>query len=960
MLRQADKASALLRRFAQQTRHATNGVVAIRREDKNEWERRVPLTPAHVRLLVHSGLRVLVQPSSIRAFTDDEYVEAGAEIREDLSEADTICAVKEVPIPKLLADKTYMMFSHTHKAQPYNMPMLDTILQKNIRLIDFERISGSEGRLVKFGPFAGFAGTIDTLHALGLALLAKNFATPFLYISHAKEYRSLQAAREDLIQIGDLIRTRGLPREAGPLTFVITGTGSVSQAAQQILHHLPCQYIDASELKSLCEKKEFDNKTIYVTVARARDMVQPKDPKQHFNKDEYYKNPEQYKACFHKSVAPYAKVIINGMYWEEKYPRLLTVPQVQELHKEDRFPLLAVGEITCDPHGSLEFFTKSTSIAHPKYVYDPRSDKAVDWEDFRGQGPIIVGVDHLPAEFPKESSEYFGGPLVDLVKHVAQSDRDDPWEKQAEALPASLANATIACHGKLTPNYEYINSLRKQRTDMKEARENRNVLFLGAGMVSGPAVKYLLRDSKNSITLADVDVKAAEAVLEEWAGDAYHSGRDVEGKTQSARAISLDVSDKAYLTSLVRDADVVISLVPWTMHPMVMDICIENKIPCCTASYVSPGVAALHEKAEAAGVTILNEMGVDPGIDIMSSFQLLERVKADGGVVRSYESFCGALPEPEHANNCLGYKFSWSPKGVMLAAQRPCTFLWNNTEVDIEGRRLYDVALPFTPFKALKMEWVPNGNAINYKDVYGLHDAHTIVRSTLRFGGFSAVIKSMRELGILDADAVLEGLKEGKMSWPQVLAERSGVAVEDFPAHLVKKLTAVRASIAEDGPMSKFYDGSNDAPVEEEVKEALAGMQELGLLDESSEVPNNAGGFIIDSLSTHLAKTLALESHENDFVMMYHRVIADMPDGSVKQYEAKMTERGLPGSSATANTVGLPVAIGAQLVLNGEIAKSGIVRPITPEVYNPVMRELAQLGIRLRESVQDVPKASSA
>eukprot|EP01064_Diplonema_japonicum_P018730 TRINITY_DN2741_c1_g1_i1.p1 TRINITY_DN2741_c1_g1~~TRINITY_DN2741_c1_g1_i1.p1 ORF type:complete len:957 (+),score=318.36 TRINITY_DN2741_c1_g1_i1:43-2913(+) len=945
-------------------RFASSGVVGIRREDKNEWERRVPLTPDHVKKLVGEGVKVLVQPSSIRAFSDEEYSEAGAVIKEDLSEAKTILAVKEVPVSLLIPDTTYMMFSHTHKAQTYNMPLLDAVLNKNIRLIDFERIAGAEGRVVKFGPFAGFAGMIDTLHALGLALLAKSFATPFLHISHAKEYRSLDTAREDLIELGNFIRKRGLPREIGPLTFVVTGTGSVSQAAQQILHHLPCQYIEASELKNLCEKDSFDNKTVYVTIVGSKDMVAPKDPSKKFDKAEYYKNPENFVPTFHEQVAPYAKVIVNGMYWEEKFPRLLTVEQTRALSKENRLPTLVVGEITCDPYGSIEFFTKSTSIAHPLYCYDVANDEAMDMEKFKGQGPLIVGVDHLPAEFPVESSQFFGDPLVSLVSKVAKSDMTASLEQMQSDLPVEVYNGIIAAHGALTPDYEYITALRAARDEEKLNKDNRNILFLGAGMVSGPAVEYLLKDHRNSVTLADVDVAAAEAILDEYAGDAAHAGRDVSGRVQAARAVPLDVSDKTQLVTLVKQADVVISLVPWMMHPEVMDICIDAGVPCVTASYVSPGIEALNDKAKAAGVTLLNEMGLDPGIDIMSTMHMLKKIRSNGGIVKSYESYCGALPEPESANNCLGYKFSWSPKGVLIAAQRPCTFLWKDKVIDLEGSRLYDIAQPFTPFRGLHMEWVPNGNALGYKDTYSLNEAHTVVRATLRYQGFSTVAKAMRELGILDHNDTHEALMSNNdthASWPSILSSMSKTDMEALAQTLANKFKGIRDNLNAAEDVKEFFDYKTMKPIEEEVSQSMSGLKELNLLDDSHIAPKVKSGAVIDALAATLSKGLVFEAHENDFVLMFNRIIAEYPhEGTTVTHVASLAERGTSRMSGTAKTVGLPVGIGAQLVLDGVITQPGIVRPITEDVYSPVLRELSRLGVRMNETQTVQPTAKSA
>ncbi|KAJ9470716.1 Alpha-aminoadipic semialdehyde synthase [Diplonema papillatum] len=947
-------------RLASQRRLAStlkgNGVIGIRREDKNEWERRVPLTPQHVSTLVNDGLKVLVQPSSIRAFSNEEYAEAGGVVIEDLSEANTIVAVKEVPVECLIPERTYMMFSHTHKAQPYNMPLLDEILRKNIRLIDFERIAGEEGRVVKFGPFAGFAGTIDTLHALGVALLAQHFATPFLHVSHAKEYKSLEAARENLIDVGNTIRKRGLPKEIGPLTFVVTGTGSVSQAAQQILHHLPCQYVEASALKALHAKTNFDNKTVYVCVVTAKDMVRPKKKSQSFDKEEYYAHPERYVPTFHESVAPYASAIINGMYWEDRFPRLLTLEQTKTLYKtRGRLPTLVLGDITCDPFGSIEFFTKSTSIAHPLYCYDPATDTSVDFEHFSGQGPLIVGVDHLPAEFPMEASDFFGTPLVPLVKEVATNDGTVPWEVQEKSLPAVVANGVIACHGKLTPKYGYIEELRQKRESVKVEGGKRNVLILGAGMVSGPAVEYILRDKRNSVTLADASVKAAQAILDEYAGDSAHAGRDAAGRNQSSRAVALDVSHAEHLDTLVKQADLVVSLVPWTLHPTVMKTCIDRKVPVVTASYVSPPVQDLHADACAANVTILNEMGLDPGIDIMSSLQMLAKIRRNGGVVRSYESYCGALPEPEASRNCLGYKFSWSPKGVLLAATRPCTFLWKDRLVDLAGPRLYDFAQPFTAFRGLHMEWVPNGNALGYKDVYDLQDAHTIVRATLRYRGFSTAIRALRELGMLDPNKVVEELKKGgkkQVSWGTVLEKLSGVGLGDMAQKLADDFARLQEEMrnAEEG--GHFFDLKLLGSIEDEVTTALSALDELRLSDKHFLAPKVASGAVVDSLAETLNNSLVYEPHESDFVLMYHRVVAEYPHEQKSMvHESSLALRGTAGSvSATARTVGLPLGIGAQLVLDGVITKPGIVRPIIPEVYKPVMKALRKEGVFMNET----------
>ena len=441
-----------------------NGVIGIRREDKNVWERRCPLTPNQVSLLLSRGIvkKVIVQPSTIRCYNDDMFAAAGAELNEDLSGASTICAVKEVPPELLIPERSYLFFTHTIKAQPYNMPLLDTLLKKNIRIIDYERIAGKDGRLVKFGPYAGYAGMIDTLHGLGKALLLKGFSTPFLTVSQSREYRSLDTARRDLILLGQDIRTHGIPREVGPLIIAVCGNGAVSGAAQEILHHLPCKYVMVDELASLWKNKTFDNKKVYVLVVAERDMVARKDSSKPFSKMEYFKNPERYFSTFARDIAPYCQVMVNAIYWEEKYPRLLTNEQARALHREGRFPLLVLGDITCDIGGAVEMLAKSTSIQNPFFVYRVEQNDTLPEEGYTGEGVRILGVDHLPAEFACESSTDFGTGLVPLVEKVAVSDGLAPLSEQHKQLGPEIFNGMVANQGKLTPHFEYIAKLRAE------------------------------------------------------------------------------------------------------------------------------------------------------------------------------------------------------------------------------------------------------------------------------------------------------------------------------------------------------------------------------------------------------------------------------------------------------------------------------------------------------------------
>lgn len=236
-----------------------NGVVGILAETVNMWERRAPLTPSHcARLLLGGGKsrsgvnRIIVQPSTKRIHHDSQYEDAGCEISEDLSECGLILGIKQPKLKMILPDRAYAFFSHTHKAQKENMPLLDKILEERVSLFDYELIVGDDGkRLLAFGKFAGRAGLIDFLHGLGQRYLSLGYSTPFLSLGQSHMYPSLAAAKSAVIAVGEEIATFGLPSKICPIVFVFTGDGNVSQGAQEIFKLLPHTFIEAEELPDI-------------------------------------------------------------------------------------------------------------------------------------------------------------------------------------------------------------------------------------------------------------------------------------------------------------------------------------------------------------------------------------------------------------------------------------------------------------------------------------------------------------------------------------------------------------------------------------------------------------------------------------------------------------------------------------------------------------------------------------
>ena len=427
--------------------------IAIRREDKNQWERRAPLTPDQVTKLVEHGLDFSVQPSAIRAFADDEYYQAGAAVLDDISEADVVLAIKEIPVELLESGKTYLFFSHTIKGQPHNMPLLKRLLELNCQLIDYERVVDTQNRrLIFFGEHAGLAGMIDTLHVLGQRLAWEGINTPFAAVKPTYEYADLPAAQHAIRAVGQRILEEGLPVELLPFVIGIAGYGNVSRGAQAILDLLPIREIAPAELESLAEADNVYRNFIYKVVFKEEDTVEPVAPDQSFDLAEFFEHPDRYRSKF-SPYLPHLSVLVNCIYWDTPYPRLLTKATARHLYQAGHPPRLRViGDISCDIEGAIEPTIKATSPDNPAYTWNPASDTALD--GVAGDGPVIMAVDNLPCELPIEASTSFGQALLPFIPALAACDFSVDFE--ACDLPPELKGATIVYHGELTPDYRYL------------------------------------------------------------------------------------------------------------------------------------------------------------------------------------------------------------------------------------------------------------------------------------------------------------------------------------------------------------------------------------------------------------------------------------------------------------------------------------------------------------------------
>lgn len=425
--------------------------IGIRHEDKYLMERRAAITPAHAKKLHELGLTVIAEHSDKRVFKAEEYLQAGATIAEDLRQADVIVGVKEIPEHHFEQGKTYLFFSHVVKGQPYNMPMLKAMMDKGCNLIDYEKIENEEGkRLIFFGRFAGLAGAINSLWSLGQRLKVKGVDTPFSNLKQTYRYNSLTEARAAVSEAGLQIARQGLPDALSPLVIGITGDGNVARGAHEILNLLPGIELTPAQLLAL-KPGDLPRNVVVKVIFREQDLSRPKDTDTEFELQHYYRNPQLYENQFEQYI-PQLSLLLNCMYWDARYPRIVTKDFLEKLYSAGDPKLEVIGDITCDPDGSVECTHKGTPIDDPVFVYNPFTRKYT--MGFEGDGLLVMAVDILPSELPREASMSFGDALLPYLPAIAKTDFAQPLDKLG--IPSAIRKALILHQGKLTPEYAYI------------------------------------------------------------------------------------------------------------------------------------------------------------------------------------------------------------------------------------------------------------------------------------------------------------------------------------------------------------------------------------------------------------------------------------------------------------------------------------------------------------------------
>jgi alpha-aminoadipic semialdehyde synthase len=426
--------------------------LAIRRETKSRWERRTPITPALAGRLIHDhDLEVLVQPSPRRVFPDHDFASRGARVTTDLSAARVVFGVKEIPVDEILPDTTYVYFSHVIKGQPYNMEMLAKLLSSRCTLIDYECVTDDEGRrLIFFGRFAGLAGMIDTLSILGRRLDHEGVTTPLAQIEPAHAYDSLDEAKDAVRAAGSAIAHTGLPDGLAPLVVGVAGYGNVARGVQEILHELPLLEVAPDELDRISVRDA--RRHVIATTFREHHLVEPTAPGVAFDLQHYYAHGDAYRSRFARYL-PSLTVLVNANYWDERYPRLVTKAELAALYGAARAPRLRViGDLGCDIGGAVECTAETTEPGNPAYVWNPVADSIA--YGIVGDGPVVLAVDILPAELPREASDEFASALGPFLVAIARADYDVPFEDLD--LPPAIRRAVIVHRGELTADYAYL------------------------------------------------------------------------------------------------------------------------------------------------------------------------------------------------------------------------------------------------------------------------------------------------------------------------------------------------------------------------------------------------------------------------------------------------------------------------------------------------------------------------
>jgi saccharopine dehydrogenase-like NADP-dependent oxidoreductase len=429
------------------------------------------------------------------------------------------------------------------------------------------------------------------------------------------------------------------------------------------------------------------------------------------------------------------------------------------------------------------------------------------------------------------------------------------------------------------------------------------VLLLGAGMVAKPIAEYILRN-KIDLTIASRTVWKAEKII---------------GNHTNGKAVSWTADDLKGLDHMVSNHDLTISLLPNIHHVTVAKLCIKHKKNMVTTSYISPEMKALDNEVRNAGIIILNEIGVDPGFNQMTAMRIIDKIKSEGGKIKEFYSLCGALAAPEEADNPFKYKFTWSPRGVLMAGNYSAKYLKNGEIIDIPSEDLFKNPLKIDFPEVGTMEVYPNRDSLAYKDIYDLPDIETMYRGTFRYPNWCESMDALKSLGLLSTE---KHKFEGK-TYKEVVAEKLDV----YPKN-IKEKAAGRLKLNLHSP-------------------AIVALDWLGYF--SNERVNLAKGSTFDITVDLMLKKMMLPEGARDMVIMQHTLLIENANGQKEVIKSRFLDFASKDDTSIARTVALPAAIAVKMILEGKITEKGVQIPVAKTIYEPVLNELEKMGIAMVE-----------
>lgn len=455
-------------------------------------------------------------------------------------------------------------------------------------------------------------------------------------------------------------------------------------------------------------------------------------------------------------------------------------------------------------------------------------------------------------------------------------------------------------------------------------------LLLGAGLVSGPFITYTAKKGHQLVVATRTKKKADDLI---------------KGLGSNVTAVEFDIEKQGAdeeLNKLVQETDCVVSLLPWTLHMKAARVAMKHSKHFCTSSYVSDDMRSLHAEAVEKKLVMVNECGVDPGLDHMSAKKLIDEIHAKNGRIVGFTSMCGGLPSPDANNNPFGYKLSWSPRGVLLATgKRDAKFYENDQTEEIPGcdvfKKFKVITVPaadgLPEEKTRTFEQYPNGDSTKYKEILGLKDCKNLVRGTYRNLGWCKALQQILDLGLLEMTQT-DGKPHDWVGKTYLEFTAETVGAQEAKPDVVKEAAKKKLCVADDGLACWDH------------------LAFLGLLDGERKVADEKTR--LDAVCVLFNEKLQYAPGEKDMICMHHRLEVEYGAEDSPEKETVTSTMtafgGVDGQSAMARTVCLPLAIAVHMVLTKQFTVPGITIPTIKELYNPILGAMAEEGVHFREA----------